>query len=137
MTARKNESREDYLKRRRETEYYADHEGNKQKLRERWAQMTPERKEIRKVHMQEQWQKRRYNLTPEDRRKLLEIQGGGCALCEKPDGEGHERLCTDHDHETGRVRGLLCRKCNTALGRLGDTHEKLLKVTLYLKPIEC
>lgn len=56
-----------------------------------------------------------YGLTEDAYVKLWNSQGGKCAIC------SHSyRLVVDHDHATGRVRGLLCAKCNTALGALGD-----------------
>ena len=52
------------------------------------------------------------------------LQGGVCAICgavPPEDGSFH----VDHDHETGRVRGLLCVRCNIGLGQLGDDVEVL------------
>lgn len=52
-------------------------------------------------------------LAPGDYERMLEAQGGGCAICEtKPKTR---RLHVDHDHRTGRVRGLLCFRCNRFL----------------------
>jgi hypothetical protein len=45
--------------------------------------------------------------------RLLAAQGGGCAICGNPPKT--RRLHVDHDHKTGRVRGLLCHRCNRAL----------------------
>lgn len=55
-----------------------------------------------------------YSLTVEEYDALLASQGGVCAMCGKPPAKN--RLAVDHDHETGRIRGLLCRGCNGALG---------------------
>ena len=41
-------------------------------------------------------------------------------------------LCYDHDHKTGKFRGVLCRKCNSALGKLGDTLESIGRMYKYL-----
>lgn len=79
------------------------------------------------------WQKdieRRYGVTEEQYNELLEKQGGVCAICRKvPD----ERLCVDHVHDlTKRVRGLLCKPCNQALGLLKDNPEFVLRLHSYL-----
>ena len=58
----------------------------------------------RKSHL-----KRKYGLTLEAYQELLDSQGGGCPICGKPDPDN-----VDHDHETGRVRGILCWDCNIA-----------------------
>lgn len=82
--------------------------------------------------------KRRYNMTLEDYDALLIQQNGLCALCDKPpkgkapNGKRDARLYVDHCHKTGRIRGLLCYRCNSALGALGDTEENILKVLDYL-----
>lgn len=69
----------------------------------------------------EEWRERRfkrvYGITLEEYASLYDEQGGRCALC-GGESNGRGRLAVDHDHETGRVRGLLCFSCNTALGRL-------------------
>lgn len=61
--------------------------------------------------------KHRYGVTPEWYDETLAAQGGHCALCPAtvPGGRG-EFFSVDHDHETGRVRALLCHMCNTGLG---------------------
>jgi hypothetical protein len=57
-----------------------------------------------------------FGLTMEDYERLLTEQGGVCKLCGKPEGGTRaKRLAVDHDHDTGRIRGLLCRRCNTTL----------------------
>lgn len=84
----------------------------------------------------DQWHlKRKYNLTLEQWRALHDAQGGLCVLCKKRgNGRGKNgRLYVDHCHDTGRVRGLLCRHCNTALGILGDSPEKMEMVMSYLR----
>ena len=60
--------------------------------------------------------KYRYKLSAADYYALLDIQGGRCAICHVPSEQMGERLAVDHNHETGEVRGLLCRPCNAALG---------------------
>lgn len=64
----------------------------------------------------------KWGLTQEGYDALLESQGGVCAICERPARGGlmDHSLHVDHDHETGEVRGLLCRSCNTALHLLDD-----------------
>jgi hypothetical protein len=57
-----------------------------------------------------------------------------CDICggtDSPTQWGH-RLHIDHDHETGRLRGLLCHGCNTAIGLLGDDPERLRRAINYL-----
>lgn len=64
--------------------------------------------------------------------KLAE-QGGGCAICGTTDpGQGREAFALDHNHVTGEPRGLLCLKCNRALGLLGDDFENLIAAARYL-----
>lgn len=57
--------------------------------------------------------KARFNITPEAYQMLLDHQGGLCAICRRPSKV--RRLAVDHDHVTGKVRGLLCRHCNYEL----------------------
>jgi hypothetical protein len=62
---------------------------------------------------------RRYGLSRADFDALLDSQGGVCAVCKKADWNGRGPF-VDHDHDTGKVRGIICNKCNTALGMIGD-----------------
>lgn len=70
----------------------------------------------------------RYDLTPTEYESLLTAQDGGCAIC-----GGQEKLVIDHDHATGKVRGLLCSQHNTGLGMFQDNPERLLKAINYLQ----
>jgi hypothetical protein len=63
--------------------------------------------------------------------ELLEQQGGACAICGSGNRSGH-RLAADHDHKTGAIRGLLCHRCNTAIGLLRDDPELLRAAIGYL-----
>lgn len=75
--------------------------------------------------------KKLYGITQEEFEARSAAQGGLCAICKKL-----KRLVVDHDHATGRIRGLLCTPCNAALGIFGDGKE-LLKVALqYLEEKE-
>jgi hypothetical protein len=61
--------------------------------------------------------KRAYGITVEDYETMLANQNGVCKICNRPCKSG-KSLAVDHCHETGKVRGLLCAKCNTNLGRI-------------------
>lgn len=78
----------------------------------------------------------RYGLSPEDHHKLLDKQNGVCAICKKPETKIVNGklipLSVDHDHVTGKVRGLLCRTCNNALGQFKDSLENLYSAIKYL-----
>lgn len=71
-----------------------------------------------------------YGLTVERYNELLEKQNHVCAICgNKP----KNRLCVDHDHKTGKVRSLLCNKCNTAIGNANEDIGILKKMIEYLE----
>lgn len=58
----------------------------------------------------------RYKLSLAEFDAMVEEQEGRCKIC----GDAHKKLNVDHDHKTGEVRGLLCPRCNSALGLAGD-----------------
>lgn len=73
----------------------------------------------------------KYGISIETYNKMSEEQRGLCAVC--GNDNGGKRLCVDHRHDTGKVRGLLCTSCNKAIGQLGDTPEGVLAAYNYLK----
>jgi hypothetical protein len=73
---------------------------------------------------------RRYGLSREDYETLLARQGGACGICKQPVAEA---LVVDRSRATGRVRGLLCRRCKAALPWFRDDHALLLRAIAYLK----
>lgn len=65
---------------------------------------------------------------------MLAAQGGKCGIClASESGRPGWSMAVDHDHATGRIRGVLCYQCNTALGRLDDSPERLLAAAQYLE----
>lgn len=81
--------------------------------------------------------KKKYGITYEDYKRMLADQGGKCGLCECDDPSKSNSytkfFAVDHCHETGKVRGLLCFKCNIILGHAKDSPEFLQKAIQYLK----
>lgn len=72
-----------------------------------------------------------YGLTIAQWDQILAVQGGVCAICRQV-SRSAKPLCVDHDHKTGQVRGLLCQHCNTALGMLEDSPDRLKNALAYL-----
>lgn len=79
--------------------------------------------------------KERYGITKENYKNLLDAQLGGCAICggKNTFRNSSRDLFVDHDHETKKIRGLLCNHCNTGLGHFKDNRELLQKAIDYLK----
>ena len=74
-----------------------------------------------------------YGITQSDYDALLTQQGGCCAICKSTSSGGRwSTFHVDHDHVTGKVRGLLCHHCNVTLGRMGDNLEGVMKFVAYL-----
>jgi hypothetical protein len=82
--------------------------------------------------------KHRYGLTLTDYSNLLKKQAGKCVCC----GEGETKLgrsgsvrslCVDHCHATGKIRGLLCDRCNRVLGFVSDDIQILRRLAAYLE----
>lgn len=75
--------------------------------------------------------KRVYGLTSEDYDRMLVSQDGRCGICRRRSLK--RRLAIDHNHKTKAVRGLLCQRCNRALGSLGDNLENVMRFVRYLE----
>jgi hypothetical protein len=83
---------------------------------------------------------KRYGMTAEDYSTLREHQNYRCLICDMHEDEvlsvgkhSHTKLYVDHDHSTGKVRGLLCQSCNTLLGTAKDNISLLYKSIKYLE----
>ena len=76
-----------------------------------------------------------YGMTPEEYDEWFYKQGGQCAICGREDAgrKGSKYFSIDHDHKTGKVRGLLCRHCNVGLGSFMDDPELLVSAIQYLQ----
>jgi hypothetical protein len=89
------------------------------------------------------WQKalKKYGITPEEYDVMLEAQGGVCAACGNkeiridPRLGAVTRLVVDHDHATGKVRGLLCIGCNAAYGNLYEDPQRINGLLVYHQKI--
>lgn len=75
-----------------------------------------------------------YGITSDDFDKMLSAQNNTCKVCSGPP-MGKGRYHVDHCHKTGKIRGLLCHKCNVALGMVQDSKEHLLSLISYLGAI--
>lgn len=76
--------------------------------------------------------KRKYGITLGDYEEMLENQNGECATCHRQCSTG-KNLAVDHCHYSGRVRGLLCARCNLALGLVNDSVHILLNLIDHIK----
>ena len=106
------------------------HHADKERARrkgQKWTRDNPE-KAKNKV-----W--RRYGIDVVAARKAWDAHDGRCACCGSatPTSRG---WVVDHDHASGKVRGVLCVKCNTGIGLLGDTLETVLRAVDYLQRAE-
>ena len=77
--------------------------------------------------------RRRYGIGNDEYQAIFEAQRGLCAICGVHQNEISQALSVDHCHESGKVRGLLCGKCNVGLGQFNDDIEGLEAAITYLK----
>ena len=95
--------------------------------------MTPAQLKARERHLQ-----KNYRLSNEDYDALLASQGGGCAICgtdscyTNPRSGKMVALSVDHNHDTGTVRGILCKDCNIGLANFKDNPDLLHRAVDYL-----
>jgi hypothetical protein len=76
--------------------------------------------------------KTKYGLTVPEYNALLKVQGGNCAICKTANWVNREPH-VDHDHATGRVRGILCPSCNTAVGFIKENPVTAWAMAEYLE----
>lgn len=94
-----------------------------------WRESNPEKAALGRKRERVQI----YKLSVEEYDEMLERQDGVCAICltDEPGGQGAWHI--DHNHETGKVRGLLCTRCNLGLGYFRDNQASLKRAMAYLE----
>jgi hypothetical protein len=117
-----------------------DPQANRDRVR-RWQLANPERyraKQLeyatsgkKKLADRKSYLKRRYGITIAEYDRMFAEQGGVCAICGQRRPE-ERTLHVDHDHETGVIRGLLCFRCNNALGDFREEYELFQRAADYL-----
>ena len=105
-------------------EYDRNHKELRRKIQDKCNLRYPEKLSARQYRAR----LKKYKITEDDFSNLFNIQGGVCAIC----GQTNPR-CVDHDHVTGKVRGLLCMACNFSIGVMKDSPERLRKAASYLE----
>jgi hypothetical protein len=73
-----------------------------------------------------------YGISEEIYDEMLAAQGGACAICDATKDKNQPHFGVDHDHDTGKVRGILCSQCNRALGLFKDSPELLRGALRYM-----
>jgi hypothetical protein len=95
-----------------------------------WTQWRKDNKEKQRGYKRKSLLKNTYGMTLDEYNVLLEAQNYGCAIC--GNSNGNRVMFVDHDHDTSEVRGLLCTRCNCAIGLLDDDVEKMAKAIEYI-----
>ena len=132
--AARQEQRRAYRQRLR-TERPEEHARQLAQRRERTAEIAASDPNYH-VKKRDNQRRSKYGLSVAERAELLTAQGGRCEICQREiafGGPGHKSAAVDHCHKTGRVRGVLCGRCNLALGWFNDDPQLLRVVTAYLE----
>lgn len=116
---------------------YALSDAGKQRRRELWADDPTRNKawvQANPGKIREYARKyalKKYGLTPEQFRHMLQAQNGCCAICKKPPKPGR-KLCVDHHHGTSKTRSLLCVACNAGIGNFREEPRLMMAAIDYL-----
>jgi len=107
---------------------------NKDKLSEYFQKHYSNNPELKDIKVQRTRKNRfkNYQITEEEYNKLFENQSGKCLGCNIHQNDLSKKLCVDHCHETGKIRGLLCTPCNLAIGLVKDNVDVLKNLIIYL-----
>lgn len=96
-------------------------------------QNDPEFRERRRAAVRKSQRKAKYGLSDEQYQQLRDDSKGVCKICKKPPHSDGRSLHIDHDHKTGKVRGLLCTSCNLFLGKIHESVEILQIMITYIE----
>jgi hypothetical protein len=128
---------------RRRREKYEQSERGKAKIQELDRNKHQRHKDTRNAKRKEWYEgnkekqrdsayKKLYQMTLDDYNRMFADQEGKCLICKIHQNELKTKLCVDHCHTTGLVRGLLCNSCNNLLARAKDSIETLQNAITYL-----
>jgi hypothetical protein len=122
-------------KRKYDIEYYASHREKKKEEQRKYRSLHKEevKKRAKERYKNNRHYLAKYGITLEEYNRLLIAQNNECKICHKHISQSKYAFAVDHDHNTGIVRGLLCRQCNAALGLFGEDTNILLSAIIYLK----
>lgn len=131
----KNKDPEAYKKRKHE--YYVKHKERMLRQSKQWAKDNPEQaraiqkksRKKRQARTRDYVLRTKYGITLKEYNNLVDKQGGHCPLCGNVLADNY---AVDHCHDTGRVRGVLCRGCNTGVGLLRHDVKVLRNAIKYL-----
>jgi hypothetical protein len=104
----------------------------KRRAQDKVLGITRQRKTKRSDYEHRRSMKRYYGITPETYDGMVKAQKGKCAICESTDTGSKRRLCVDHRRADGKVRGLLCSKCNLAIGLFSENLIIMRSAIFYL-----
>lgn len=108
-------------------------EKNRDKVKERLKNYYKTNYSKIKIKQKHTELKRIYGITLNEYNQLLKEQNDSCFICQKHQSNFKRKLAVDHDHKTGKVRGLLCHNCNTSLGKFNDDTIVLKRAIEYLE----
>lgn len=135
---KKNPKRRAYVKK-----WLLKHPNYEVEARKKYVQRHPERVaaqlkawSVKKISLEPTYFRsknyKNYGISLDDYNVMLSSQGGVCAICSGFNEDG-KALAVDHCHRTGKVRALLCRMCNLAIGNFKENTETMLLAIEYLK----
>lgn len=99
---------------------------------QKWRLTHPEKRRTNGEHRKSML-KTTHNLSLEEYNILFSLQSGLCAVCKRHQSAFKRSFAVDHDHATGKIRGLLCFGCNISLGHLQDNLQWLQNAIDYIK----
>ena len=99
----------------------------RRKASKKWKENNPDKVKNKRYRA-------RYGITYDKYKEMLKAQNHKCFICGIDEVDSRsQKLCVDHDHETGQVRKLLCHNCNCGLGHFKDNAQVLSKALAYLE----
>jgi hypothetical protein len=120
------------------TQYQKDYYlKNKEKMKEQSKQWIINNRDKHNKFLRKAMLKRLYRISLEKYNKIFTEQEGKCAICGTHQNELKRKLAVDHNHKTGKVRGLLCYKCNSIIGYSKEDIIILKQTIEYLNKYIC